>query len=388
MMFTKAYYNENDPKAAAWLRQLIINGDIADGEVDDRSILDVEAGDLHGFTQHHFFAGIGVWSHSLRLAGWPDTRPVWTASLPCQPFSVAGNQKGKIDERHLLPHFQELFNEYRPDACFGEQVPAAIKHGWLDDLYDEMERENYAVGSVVLTAAGAGKAHIRQRLYWVAERRPPDTESNGNSRGLREVSGAHEEQQTRKEQRKDEAEQSINVSGNDGMADTIDKRPERRLPRRQDSERENISGHAGCDGSDSGLGNTKHNGHIAREEQGSNGEAIQNGETRENSPCESAGASASRVIPSEPVDWLYCRDNKYRPIKRGINPLVRTVKSSSKQMVDGTAKGVVYSSDSIITPDDSAEARAARLKGYGNAIVAPVAASFIKAFLEVNNGCK
>ena len=37
-----AYYNEFDPKAAAWIRQLIKNGMITDGVVDERSIIDVE----------------------------------------------------------------------------------------------------------------------------------------------------------------------------------------------------------------------------------------------------------------------------------------------------------------------------------------------------------
>ena len=110
-----AYYNEFDPKAAAWLKQLIKNGDIAPGEVDERSITDVTASDLAGFTQHHFFAGIGVWSYALRNAGWTDDRPVCTASLPCQPFSTAGNQLGKKDERHLLPHFLELVGQCKFD---------------------------------------------------------------------------------------------------------------------------------------------------------------------------------------------------------------------------------------------------------------------------------
>ena len=121
-----AYYNEFDPKAAQWLRQLIKNGVIADGEVDERSIIDVQADDLRGFTQHHFFAGIGGWSYALRLAGWDDTRPVCTASLPCQPFSVAGSQKGIDDERHLLPHFIELVKQCNFQTIFGEQVPGAI----------------------------------------------------------------------------------------------------------------------------------------------------------------------------------------------------------------------------------------------------------------------
>jgi DNA (cytosine-5)-methyltransferase 1 len=52
------YYNEFDPFAAEWLKELIKDGLISPGEVDDRSILDVEPKDLRGFNQHHFFAGI------------------------------------------------------------------------------------------------------------------------------------------------------------------------------------------------------------------------------------------------------------------------------------------------------------------------------------------
>ena len=160
-----AYYNENDLPTAAWLQQLIDNGEIAPGHVDTRSIVDVTVDDIQGYTQHHWFAGIGVWSYALRQAGWSDSRSIWTASLPCQPFSVAGTQKGKADDRHLLPHFIRLFVQYRPDRAVGEQVPGAIKQGWLDDLYDEMEQEDYAVGSVVLTAAHPSKNLLGGRLH-------------------------------------------------------------------------------------------------------------------------------------------------------------------------------------------------------------------------------
>lgn len=89
-----AYYNEIDPYAAQWLRNLIEAGLIAPGVVDERSIEDVEPRDLVGFTQCHFFAGLGGWSYALRNAGWPDSRPVWTGSCPCQPFSAAGAGAG------------------------------------------------------------------------------------------------------------------------------------------------------------------------------------------------------------------------------------------------------------------------------------------------------
>ncbi|MFX5084551.1 hypothetical protein ABTC40_18100, partial [Acinetobacter baumannii] len=77
-----AYYNEFDPFAAEWLRVLIMFGHIAPGDVDERSITEVSPDDLRGYTQHHFFAGIGVWSLALRGAGWSDDRPVWTGSCP------------------------------------------------------------------------------------------------------------------------------------------------------------------------------------------------------------------------------------------------------------------------------------------------------------------
>jgi DNA (cytosine-5)-methyltransferase 1 len=73
-----AYYNEHDKFAAAWLRELIKRDVIAPGEVDERDIREVKTADLAGFTQCHFFAGIGVWSYSLRQAGWPDAERVWT----------------------------------------------------------------------------------------------------------------------------------------------------------------------------------------------------------------------------------------------------------------------------------------------------------------------
>ena len=124
-----AYYNEIDPKAAAWLRELIKNGLIAPGEVDERSIEDVTPNDVRGFTQCHFFAGIGAWSHALRKAGWPDDRPVWTGSCPCQPFSAAGKGAGFADERHLWPVFHRLIRECRPEIVFGEQVSSSLVTG-------------------------------------------------------------------------------------------------------------------------------------------------------------------------------------------------------------------------------------------------------------------
>ena len=163
------YYNEFDPKAAAWLRQLISAGEIPNGHVDERSICGVRPEDIEGYTQCHFFAGIGGWSYALKLAGWPPDRVIWTMSCPCQPFSTAGKQRGNADERHLWPVAFNLIRQCRPERVFGEQVASAIGHGWLDGISADLESENYTCGETVLGAHSVGAPHIRQRLYWVAD---------------------------------------------------------------------------------------------------------------------------------------------------------------------------------------------------------------------------
>jgi DNA (cytosine-5)-methyltransferase 1 len=184
-----AYYNEIDPYAAQWLRNLIAAGLIALGVVDERSIEDVRPEDLLGFTQCHFFAGIGAWSLALRNAGWPDDRPVWTGSCPCQPFSSAGKQKGKTDERHLFPVWHSLIRECRPPALFGEQVSSSIAHGWLDDVYQGLEAEGYAVGAVVFPACSVGAPHRRERLYFVAHANGAGSQGHGGFVGEHDQKG-------------------------------------------------------------------------------------------------------------------------------------------------------------------------------------------------------
>lgn len=206
-----AYYNEFDPKAAARLQQLIDDKQIPYGYVDSRSILEVQPSDLRGFTQCHFFAGVGGWSLALRLAGVPDSEPVWTASLPCQPFSTAGKQLGTDDERHLAPTFLELVRQCRPAKCFGEQVASKLaRTDWLPGIRLEFEALGYSFGAADLCAPCAGEVgegwivrgdqgswerliighpHIRQRLYWVADRGVAQPSGVGTGSIFREASG-------------------------------------------------------------------------------------------------------------------------------------------------------------------------------------------------------
>ncbi|EAT9984044.1 DNA cytosine methyltransferase, partial [Salmonella enterica] len=267
-MTATAYYNEIDPFAAAWLQNLINAGCIAPGVVDTRSIEEVTANDLKGFTQCHFFAGIGVWSYALRCAGWPDSRPVWTGSCPCQPFSQSGKRRGFNDPRHLWPAWFYLVSQCRPDVIFGEQVASKDGLTWFDAVQFDLEKAEYAVAVVDLCAAGFGSAHIRQRLFWVA-----DAAYKQHQECLPGREESHCPQSGRS---------PAELTGYclpDGLAHTNNDSSKRRLPGREDSPREVINGSAGC------------------------------------------GSTDSRTCPVNgywrDADWLFCRDGKWRPVKPG-----------------------------------------------------------------------
>jgi DNA (cytosine-5)-methyltransferase 1 len=164
-----AFYNDTDEYCCTWLENLISARIIPYGVVDPTPIQKLKPATLAKFTQVHLFAGMGGWAYALRLAGWPDAKPVWTGSCPCQPFSVAGKRKAQKDSRHLWPFMYRLIRACNPECVLGEQVESAIGHGWLDGVYADLEREGYTTGEAVLGAHSVGAPHIRQRLWWVAD---------------------------------------------------------------------------------------------------------------------------------------------------------------------------------------------------------------------------
>lgn len=162
------YYNDNDPRICAWLQQLVKAGHIPDGDVDCRSITEVQPDDLLGYAQCHFFCGIAGWPLALRNLGLGEVSGIWTGSCPCQPFSSSGRNMGVNDPRHLWPEFFRLIKECRPEHVFGEQVADAIAHGWSDLVQDDLEGEGYTFGQALLGACSIGADHERERIYWAA----------------------------------------------------------------------------------------------------------------------------------------------------------------------------------------------------------------------------
>ncbi|EIW9276634.1 DNA cytosine methyltransferase [Klebsiella pneumoniae] len=358
-MTPSAYYNEIDPFAAQWLRNLIAAGHIAPGEVDERSIEDVTPDDLRGFTQCHFFAGIGVWSHSLRLAGWPDDRPVWTGSCPCQPFSAAGKGDGFADERHLWPAFNHLISECRPQHVFGEQVAAGSANAWFDLVQADLEGLGYAFGLVPFTSAGIGAPHIRERAYWVANADSVISDRRGNLRapGRDEYSDSGDDGWLGNSN----VARLEGLSGNDGAAG-----------------RERATGPAAAPGVHDGMANTESGGRRERIENIA-GVRIGNAEEGTAGRFAKHGGMVDEFRPLEvngfwrDADWLLCRDGKWRPVEPGTFPLVDGAAARMGRVEPGVAR--VASSN-----------RVGRLKGYGNAINAQAAAAFIRAYMGVQDG--
>jgi DNA (cytosine-5)-methyltransferase 1 len=386
-----AYYNENDPFAAAWLRELIARGVIEHGEVDERSIRDVTAGDLAGFIHCHFFAGIGVWAYALEQAGWPKTERCWTGSCPCQPFSVSGKRRGASDERHLWPAWFELVKVAQPVRIFGEQVASDDGLAWLDVVSSDLENAGYACGAVDTCAAGFGAPQISQRLFFVAEAGSEESgrlsnfgrakipAHDGNGKAVRLATA---EKMGRRDRNNSEnvgqANRESDTPGNDcttrQLVQAATERREGKTGNGHDGAGRTQSiacepgelgaparGGFGIAGSASGSA-----GHVAFTD--STGELESANESRregseQRSACDARGErpeSHGAVSESggalngfwRDAEWLWCRDERYRPVEPGTFPLAH-----------GAAR------------------RVGRLRGYGNALVAPQAIGFVAAYL-------
>lgn len=332
-----ALYNELDPYAAQWIRNLSSAGHIAPGAVDERSIESLTPADVRGHTQFHTFAGIAVWSHALRLAGVPDDFPVWTGSCPCQPFSPAGLGKGFEDERHLWPVWFRLIDECRPPIVFGEQVASKAGLAWLDLVQTDLEGSGYAFGAAILPAAGVGAPHMRHRLFFVAY--ATDERREGLRLLLREEDAGRD------------ASRLPEVAGS-GAA--------RRLGNPDDTGLEGRGrGGGGADQLPPGPSGVA--GGLA-DADGGQCDRLSDGKERESHGTQ-AGRQQGHGEPQRggaPVsgfwgdaEWVPCRDGKARPVEPGTFPLAH-----------------------------GAPARVGRLRAYGNAIVAQAAAAFIRASLS------
>lgn len=318
-------YNEIEPYAVQWLRNLERDGHIRAGRVDTRSIKDIRGVDS---AQFHAFAGAGVWSYALRAAGWPDDRPVWTGSCPCQPFSNAGARKGFADPRHLWPDWFRLIAAERPQHIFGEQVAHPDGYAWLDVVQTDLENAGYTVGAVVTPASGFGAPHGRHRIYFVAH-----TDTGGREQGERHPAPLGHGHAIAPDR------------GAGELAHTADAGRERRRTSETGGGTRSARGEPERFRDIGGVGQPTSG---RRERQREEPEHRQPMQTNQ-------GAGWPRPVNDfwRAADWLQCTDGKWRPVEPGTFPL---------------AYGLAN--------------RVGKLRAYGNALCAPQAIEFVKAFMD------
>lgn len=347
------YVNEIDPYCAQWLQNLMDAGVLPAGHIDTRSIEDVTPNDLAGYTQCHFFAGLGGWIYALDLAGWPRDRPVWTGSCPCQPFSAAGKGAGFEDERHLWPAWQHLIAQRKPATVFGEQVASKAVDDWIDLVHADMEGLGYAFGSVPFPSAGVGAPHIRDRNYWLAHASGKGSLSGAHA-GVHRIEGCDGA-------RHGELERPGAVGGmanaNSGSRDGIAVMRGHERNGQDAGWPQGGRGASACGGDERMADAT---GSGRREERPHSGGSLAGDRAQGIAAGSEHGNGNQRPGPLHgfwrDADWLGCTDGKWRPVEPGTSPLAHGIPG-----------------------------RVGRLRAYGNAINPYQAAEFVAAFMSIHD---
>jgi DNA (cytosine-5)-methyltransferase 1 len=353
-----AWYNDNDAFCCDWMAELQKAHLISEGPIDGRGIEEIRGDEIAG-TWAHFFAGIGGWDYALRLAGWPEDREVWTGSCPCQPFSCAGKRKGTDDKRHLWPEFFRIIGKQRPATIFGEQVASKDGRTWFAGVRSDLEGLGYAVGSADLCAAGIGAPHVRQRLFWVAYASSAEckwrNESKGKRRRILHLANSRENMrmaypECKRTRAGEPGEQGSEGSGRNRPAigcEVVGLADAESGGQRTDGSTPRQSGYVEQRGKGFRLGDP-----IGAGLEGREGEPRDHG-----GECQAVERTGDDVRgPWDYCQWIQCGDGKARRIpdaESGILPLATGVPN-----------------------------RVGLLRGAGNSIVPPLAAEFVKAFME------
>ena len=140
-----------------------------------------------GLSRPILFCDIEPWSRQILKKHWPDVPiaedvkelandpdrfisgrvDILTAGYPCQPFSVAGNQRGTEDPRHIYPYISRIVAHKRPTWCVFENVYGHVSLG-LDEVLNDLEGQGYSTRPFIVPASAVNAPHKRDRLWIIA----------------------------------------------------------------------------------------------------------------------------------------------------------------------------------------------------------------------------
>jgi DNA (cytosine-5)-methyltransferase 1 len=365
-----AYYNEIDPYAAQWLRALIAAGHIADGVVDERSIEDVHPPTSGASRNATSSPASGSGPTPFAAPDGPTTDLFGPVPVRANLSARQAKALGFADERHLWPAWHTSSASAALCASLESRLRAATASLGSTLFTLTWKMRVTPVGAFDLCAAGVGAPHIRQRLFFVAddhgagrsklgrgrvlhgERAPQrdDADRCGADGLMADSHGRHagaERQQRRGEHRLQPARRRsvlLGDAGDEGLAQRIGFHG---VP----------GGASGADAGEAAFGAGFHAGELAHAGQVKRGRwphepqpGCADSRERDEAAIHDQRRSGARFWDA--CDWIECRDGKRRPVEPGTFPLAH-----------------------------GAPARVGRLRAYGNAIVAPLAAEFVRATL-------
>ena len=224
------------------------------------------------------FCDIEPWSRKILAKHWPDVKiakdvkelandpdglipdcDILSCGYPCQPFSVAGKQRGEEDDRYIWPEIFTIIQAKRPTWIVCENVYGHISMG-LDTVLSDLETEGYSCQPFIVPACAVNAPHRRDRLWIVAH-----TNSHGKPNGSineekrsRQLVGDTENDRcnrgsasARREGAQNKQVEQFSVRGklsrsSENVAYTDNKRSQGRLSGGKDEERQSEHGHTRC----------------------------------------------------------------------------------------------------------------------------------------------
>jgi len=182
------------------------------------------------------FPNVPIATDVKELANDPErlvpSHDILTAGYPCQPFSVAGKQRGVEDDRHIWPYILRIVAHKRPTWCVFENVHGHIALG-LDQVLLDLEAEGYSTRTFIVPACGVNAPHRRDRLWIVAY----TVSSRGETRHSDRLGNDHGSRRNQGQSKGSSSKINVAYTSNEGS--------QGRLSGRSDSERQSLMGHSG-----------------------------------------------------------------------------------------------------------------------------------------------
>jgi DNA (cytosine-5)-methyltransferase 1 len=316
---------------------------------------------------------------------YPD---IITGGFPCQPFSVAGKQKGTGDDRHLWPEMFRIIKTFKPKFVIGENVKGLIniQDGVVfETVCTDLESEGYEVQAFNIPAAGVGAPHRRERIWILATNVANSISDNEREQITR---GDEEERRIQEKYRQNNstARQSSRTgairNGDRGYEDMAN--PNTRFSNGTNKEifsRGQTSNISSTGGGDKNVENSRCTLQQGTVFQGENENEIRKGNADQS---QRSSSSPEYDVANPSSEQSHSNDNGQEQ---------REISQQEQIELGGRSGGTLWPSNWEFEPNvgrvaNGVPGRVHRLKGLGNSIVPKIAEEIGKAIIGAYNGSR